>query len=333
MVVLFSVSIITMKYIVTGGSGFIGSHLVKKLIHLGRSVVVVDDHSTGPLDNIMDSLTEPGLTLIENDILSMRNWDGLLEPNDVIIHLAATVGVNRVYVNPLETLNNNFQPTVFLLKKAAKHKCKLFFSSTSEVYGELNGDSSRETDPMVLPGTHCGRGAYVLGKIMSEQYCLNYARQFKVPVIVGRFFNVTGTNQIGKYGMVVPTFVEQALCNEPITIFGDGKQTRSFCDVMDIVDGINGLIEEEAAYGEVFNIGGTERITINDLATHIKHTLESKSEITHVYFPEQRANGRDVLHRCANIDKIKSLIGWEPRSRWIEIINKIIFDRSHQYGL
>lgn len=313
-----------MKYIVTGGCGFIGSHLAQSLILSGHQVVVIDDLTTGRTENIEDLISEPGFTFLEQDVLSIQHWDSLLEEGDWIIHLAATVGVNKVVTDPRQTLDNNYQPTVRLLELCRDHGCKLLFASTSEVYGELSTEASTEKDPLVVPPSLCGRSAYILGKIMSEQYCMTYARQYSVPVIIARFFNVTGNHQLDRFGMVVPTFIRQALHHEPITLFGNGDQTRSFCNVADVVAGLRGLMENEAAYGEVFNIGGNERITIRELGNFIKETLNSRSPVIHIPFPAHRKEGRDILHRSASIQKIKALTGWEPVIPWKKTIESMI---------
>jgi UDP-glucose 4-epimerase len=313
-----------MKYVITGGAGFIGSHLARRFVQEGNEVVVIDDLSTGTVENVKDLDANPNFTLYPAGILSIRDWDSILAPGDIIIHLAATVGVNKVCINPLETLQNNFEPTLALLKLAREYRCRFFFSSTSEVYGELRSDWFLETDPLVIPGTHCGRSAYVLGKILSEQYCMNYAEQFGVPVIVARFFNTIGINQLSRYGMVVPTFIKQALSNEPITLFGSGHQTRSFCDVTDVVSAINLLINCNKAYGEVFNIGGIEKVTIRELAVHVKTVAGSTSPIVNIPFSLQRANGRDITNRNACIDKIKSFVSWKPGISWTKTVETLV---------
>ena len=316
-----------MNYVITGGCGFIGSHLAHSLIYSGHKIVVIDDLSSGCIENIEDLLSNPDFTLIENDILSIKNWDTILSPHDVIIHLAATVGVNNVIKNPLQTLNNNYQPTLQLIKIALQYKCKFFFSSTSEIYGELNTDFSCETDSFFVPGSLCGRSAYVLGKILSEQYCMEYSRQFGLPVVIGRFFNIIGPNQVDKFGMVVPTFIRQAANNEPITLYGNGDQTRVFCDISDLISAVKLLLKEPRAFGEIFNIGGNERITIKELGHYIKENLNSSAPLVSIPFPPHRREDRDVLHRSACLKKIQSLTGWEPTTNWQDAVDSII---AHQ---
>ncbi|MDP4216507.1 MAG: GDP-mannose 4,6-dehydratase [Bacteroidota bacterium] len=313
-----------MKYVITGGAGFIGSHLAEDLIDSGEQVIVIDNLSTGSLSNLSGISSNDKFRLIISDVRSVRHWEDILDGNTIIIHLAATVGVNKVVCNSLETLENNFQPTLTLLNQALPLGCKIFLASTSEVYGESTGVCSSESDPLIVPSSHCGRSAYTLGKLTSEHYCLNYSRQFGLPVIVARFFNAIGLNQIGNYGMVVPTFVRQALAGEPITVYGTGNQTRSFCNVKDIVRAIRQLLQTDSAYGQVFNVGGSESITITELATYIKRVTGSSSPIVYKPFPPHRSLGKDILHRKARLDKICSVAGWKPLTSWHTVIDEII---------
>ncbi|HEX2608614.1 MAG TPA: NAD-dependent epimerase/dehydratase family protein [Flavisolibacter sp.] len=317
-----------MKYIITGGAGFIGSHLARKLIGLGHEVLVIDNFSTGRLENIQDLFTCSKFHLLTEDLLSIKDWRGIIGPGNTILHLAATVGVNKVCVDPLITLNNNFLPTISLLEFAAEKNCRFFFSSTAEVYGEMNKKSFSETDSLHIPGTHCGRSAYTLSKILSEQYSLNYARLYNLPVVVARLFNTIGPGQRSRYGMVVPTFISQALRNEPITLFGDGMQSRCFCDVSDVLNAILLLLDNDDASGGIYNICGTKRVTIKDLALYVKRITNSSSPIISLPFPPQRADGRDVHSRCGNITKIKDHVNWEPRISWTESIKTILTEES-----
>jgi UDP-glucose 4-epimerase len=231
---------------------------------------------------------------------------------DVIVHLAATVGVNRVMINSVETLYNNSALTKRILNVALKYNCKVFFASTSEVYGELTAFSSTENDPLVVSAGHCGRSAYVIGKLMSEHLCLNYYRMFGVPVIVGRFFNVTGIRQVGSYGMVVPTFITQALSGSPITLYGAGNQTRSFLNVKDAVQAILALLGKDGSFGEIFNIGSDSSITMLELAEYIKETANSSSSLLFLPAPEARSESRDIKHRKPSLQKITNYSGWQP---------------------
>jgi UDP-glucose 4-epimerase len=313
-----------MKFIITGGAGFIGSHLAESLIEEGRQVIVIDNLSTGSLRNLHKIRDHKNLLFIERDVCGIKDWASILSAGDIIIHLAATVGVNKVMENAIDTFENNLHPTITLLEQAHRFHCKLLLASTSEVYGELKEKSSTEMDSLVIPNTFCGRSAYILGKINSEFYCLNYARQFDVPIIIARFFNVIGANQTDKHGMVVPTFINQALAGEPITVYGNGEQTRSFCNIRDLSDAIKKLGLTQKANGEIFNIGSDQTVTIDELAHYIKKSTHSVSKIIYTLFPEQRTDGRDIKHRCAFISKIRSYTGWKPLISWKESIDEII---------
>ena len=313
-----------MKYIITGGCGFIGSFLAKSFINNDDAVVVIDDLSSGRIENIAEFRAHSLFTFFHSDVVSFSDWEAILNPGDIIIHLAATVGVNRVAQDAIYTLENNYRPTMLLLELARKHQCKFFFTSTSEVYGESSSERAKESNPLIVPGSLCGRSAYVLGKLISEQYCLEYYRKFGVPMIIARLFNVIGSRQSNKFGMVVPTFINQALCHEPITLFDDGLQTRSFCNIADMAIAIRGLLLEDKAWGETFNIGSTERVSMRELAQYIKVRTNSKSKIINIPFPVHRSEGRDIQHRSACINKITSLTGWQPNVHWKDSIDSII---------
>jgi UDP-glucose 4-epimerase len=313
-----------MKYIITGGAGFIGSYFAEALLSEGKKVLIIDNLSTGSIHNLSGMLGNKNLQFMHQSIQDIRHWENIVGDGDVIIHLAATVGVNKVVSNALETIENNFYPTKTLLDVAIKHNCRFFFASTSEVYGELNHSFSEETDHMVVPSSHCGRSGYVLGKLMSEHYCLNYYRTYGAKVVVGRFFNVTGSRQLDSFGMVVPTFVKQALSGEPITVYGNGRQTRSFANVKDIIKGTLLLLENEKAYGEVFNIGADETLTIYELATYIQSATGSTSPIVFLPFPEARQSFKDIHHRKPCLNKMKSFTGWKCTSAWQMTIDAII---------
>jgi UDP-glucose 4-epimerase len=313
-----------MKYIITGGAGFIGSYLAETLVGAGKEVVIIDNLSTGSLDNLKGIWRSEKLLFISKSVQEVDRWEEFISRNDVIIHLAATVGVNKVVTNSLETADNNFLPTQILLGVALKYNCSLFLASTSEVYGELNEDSSCEVHPLVVPFSHCGRAAYVLGKLMSEHYCLNYHKKYGLKVIVGRLFNVTGERQVDTYGMVIPTFIRQALAGEPITLYGKGNQTRSFANVHDIVRAILLLLETDKAFGEVFNIGAEESITIAHLAGYIKEVTRSSSQVVYLNYPASRQGSRDIHHRKPSLEKIKSCIKWKPLVPWQITVDAII---------
>ncbi|TDH21430.1 NAD-dependent epimerase/dehydratase family protein [Segetibacter sp. 3557_3] len=313
-----------MKYIVTGGAGFIGSHLCQKLVSGGKQVVAIDNLVTGNINNVDHLLAGKNFSVIEKDVRSITHWSKVISKNDVIIHLAATVGVNKVMDDPLETLENNSATTRIVLDVALKYNCKVFFASTSEVYGNTDHPFSAETDHVIIPSTHCGRAAYVVGKLTSEHYCNNYFNRYGLPVITARFFNVIGTRQSDAHGMVTPTFIKQALSGKAITIYGDGSQTRSFADVDDMVNVVLQLLDIPEAYGNVFNIGGDENITILQLAEYIKHATGSSSPIVFVPVPYQRTEGRDIHFRRPLLTKLQTMTGWKPAIHWHQTIDKII---------
>jgi len=313
-----------MRYIVTGGAGFIGSHFAEILIDQGNEVIAIDNLSTGNIDNVENLLQHQNFRLVQTDIRDISNWEDILQTGDTIIHLAATVGVDKVVENNLETFDNNYNSTKKILDEALRFGCKVFFASTSEIYGEPARSYSTELDPLHVPNSYCGRSGYALGKILSEFYCKNLHDQAGLKVVTGRLFNVTGIRQAGMYGMVAPTFINQALLDQPITIFGDGDQTRSFCNVNDIVHGILKLLACEKADGEIFNIGSAEIITIKELAEYIKLKTNSASPIIFKAFTDQRGAGKDIKHRKPSLAKIESFIDWKPAIPWQKTIDEMI---------
>jgi len=309
-----------MKYVITGGAGFIGSTLAEELIAIGKTVLVIDDLSTGRISNLDKIILHTNFHFIMGDASSRETWNGILDPNDVIIHLSATVGVLKVCEDPLQTVNNNFKSTKTLLDLALQYNCKVLFASTSEIYGDKLSGLSHEDDPVNVFLNNQGRSAYVLGKLLSEHYCLSYFQAYKLPVIIVRLFNVIGPRQASEYGMVVPTFLQQALSNNEITVFGDGSQQRSFCDIRDITRAFQMLLKNDVAIGEIFNIGGPEPISISELANFIKKICDSSSVIKYLPFPSERSGGSDIHYRKPSIFKIKSKVGWTPEIHWKDTI-------------
>jgi UDP-glucose 4-epimerase len=312
-----------MRYIVTGGAGFIGSNLAHKLVFSGKRVCIIDNLSTGELGNIRNLLTHPLCTFIQADINNVFAWHGIPEEGDVIFHCAATVGVNKVCMDPFDTLNNNLYGTQAVLDVASRARCKVIYASSSEVYGE-SPQIKKETDALSVYADQGGRSSYVLSKLLGEHLCFNYKDKYKLPVIICRFFNVAGINQSARYGMVVPTFVQQALQGEPITVFGDGEQKRSFCDVRDLSDALLKLANCGKAWGHIFNIGNTETITINELAKFIKEITNSSSTVTYVPLPFERCNGKDIYQRTPSIEKIQRFTGWKPLISWNDTIRHFV---------
>jgi UDP-glucose 4-epimerase len=251
----------------------------------------------------------------------------MLGKGDIIIHLAATVGVKKVFQNSYETAENNLAATELILKLAQQNACRIFYASTSEVYGQSNKQLLEETDPLMVHVHHKGRSAYVLSKLLGEHHCLNYFENFGLPVIIGRFFNVIGPRQQSEFGMVVPTFTEQALAHAPMTLFQDGSQKRSFCFVKDAVNAILSLIHNEAAWGNIFNIGSGTTITIKQLAEYIQAATQSASEIHQLPMPPERSGNSEIYSRTPDLHKIKSFTNWTPTTPWEKAVDTIIQHR------
>ncbi len=314
-----------MKVLITGGAGFIGSYLAEAYLARGDEVYVIDDLSTGSLDNIRRFRTNPLFHFVQDTIL---NRDAMLELTgicDVVAHLAAAVGVRLIIDEPLKSIHTNIVGTEIVLELADKFRKKTFIASTSEVYGRNSQVPLRETDIRIYGPTHLARWSYAATKAMDEFLALAYYRTRRLPIIIARFFNTVGPRQTGRYGMVIPRFVGQALRNEPITIYGDGKQTRNFTYVEDLVRGVIGLIDEPGAVGEIFNIGGNEEISINDLADRVKSITRSSSPIVHVPYDEAYQEGfEDMERRVPDITKITELIGYRNTCDLDSILAKVV---------
>ena len=302
-----------MKILITGGAGFIGSHLAEKLLELGHEVFVIDNLWTGTLDNIADIQNHKKFHLSVYTILNETVMNELISKSDYIYHLAAAVGVRKIMDHPVETLDINVKGTEVVLRLANRFKKKVFIASTSEIYGNHVDHDLSEDNNRVLGTVKKRRWAYACSKTLDEFLALAYFDEKKLPVVIGRLFNTVGPRQTGQYGMVLPNFVQSALLGKPITVFGDGTQSRSFTHVSDVVGAIIKLMDEPGAEGEIFNIGSNTEVTINELAQKVKEMCGSNSEIEHI--PYEKAYGpgfADMQRRCPNIDKIHRLIGFEP---------------------
>ena len=314
-----------MKVLITGGAGFIGSYLAEAYLARGDEVYVIDDLSTGSLDNIKPLAANPMFHFVNDTIL---NRDAMLELTgicDVIAHLAAAVGVKLIIDEPLKSIHTNIVGTEIVLELANKFRKKTFLASTSEVYGRNSQVPLHEDNLRIYGPTHLARWSYAATKAMDEFLGLAYYRTKQLPVVIGRFFNTVGPRQTGRYGMVIPRFVGQALRNEPITIFGDGKQTRSFTYVKDVVRAVIGLLEEPRAVGEIFNIGGDDEISINDLAARVKSITGSASPIVHVPYNEAFQEGfEDMERRLPDISRIVGLIGYKNSCALDQILVEIV---------
>lgn len=318
-----------MKVLITGGAGFIGSHLTEAYLKRGDDVYIIDDLSTGSLDNIK-FLQEAGRY---NDRLfvtvdSIFNYDKLLELVgicDVVFHLAAAVGVRYILEHPLESIIANIDGTKVVLELCNKFKKKVLISSSSEVYGKQTNDSLAETDDVVYGPSCKSRWSYATSKLLDEFLALAYYRTKGLNTIIARLFNTVGPRQTGAYGMVIPRFVSQALKGGPITVYGDGKQTRTFTYVKDVVDALIRLMEVPGAVGEVFNIGGNEEISIKELALKIKKITNSDSEIRYIPYDEAfEKNFEDMRRRVPSLEKIRGLIGFEPKTDLDSILKSVI---------
>jgi UDP-glucose 4-epimerase len=313
-----------LRYLITGGAGFIGSHLAEKLLEQGERVILLDNLSTGSMENIrhlkVSDLLDYHLDGIENRQLLAE----LVDDADVIIHFAAAVGVKLIVESPVRTIETNVNGTQMILEAACKKKKLVLLASTSEVYGKNTQVPFREDADLVLGPTTKGRWSYAASKALDEFLSLSYWKEKHLPVIVARFFNTVGPRQTGRYGMVLPNFVERALANEPIEVYGDGKQSRCFCDVRDTVEALLRLIPLERAVGEVINIGNTEEVTIENLATMVKQRTNSSSPIRYISYDQAYEQGfEDMMRRVPCIDKLHSLTGFRPRISLVDIIDRV----------
>jgi UDP-glucose 4-epimerase len=302
-----------MRVLITGGAGFIGSHLAEVLAGRGDEVLILDDLSTGSMENIRHLKNDPRVHYWIDSVMNKRLLAELVDESDVVIHLAAAVGVRLIVESPVRTIDTNIRGTELVLQAAQKKQKTVFIASTSEVYGKSAQIPLCEDGDLVMGPTNKGRWSYAASKAVDEFLALAYHKEKKLPVIVGRFFNTIGPRQIGRYGMVVPNFVRQAMDNKPITVFGTGKQSRCFCYVGDVVAGLLKLIESSDAVGQVFNIGSSEEICIEGLAELIRERLNSKSEIRYIPYDQAYEEGfEDLMRRVPSTKKIQQCIGWKP---------------------
>lgn len=314
-----------MRVLITGGAGFIGSHLAERLLAGGHEVSVIDNLSTGSIDNIAHLKTNPCFSYVIDSVTNEPLLAELIDRSDVVFHLAAAVGVKLIVEQPVHTIETNVHGTEVVLKHANKKKKLVFIASTSEVYGKSTVVPFRETADLVLGPTEKHRWAYACSKLIDEFLALAYWREKRLPVVVVRLFNTVGPRQTGRYGMVLPTFVRQALAGKPITVFGDGRQSRSFTYVGDVVDALVALASEPRAIGQVFNIGNTGEVTIVDLANRVKEMTASGSPIQFVPYDEAYETGfEDMPRRVPDIGKLRELIGYSPKMALDDIIRTVI---------
>lgn len=314
------------RALITGGAGFIGSHLAETLLGSGARVVAVDNLSTGRFENIAHLANRPDFQFVFESAANETVMDRLVSEADVIFHLAAAVGVELIVRDPVWTIETNLQATEVALRLARRYRRKLVLASTSEVYGKSAAVPYREDDDRVLGPTTKSRWSYAESKAIDEFLALAYHKQFGVPVVICRFFNTVGPRQSGSYGMVIPRLVAQALKGEPLTVYGDGNQSRCFCNVRDVIKAVTALAAAPAAEGEIFNIGSQEEVTIRQLAERIAARVPGASREVRLIPYEQayEVGFEDMLRRVPAIDKIKAAIGWAPTTRLDETLDEVI---------
>jgi UDP-glucose 4-epimerase len=314
-----------MRILITGGAGFIGSHLAEALLAGGHEVFVLDDLSTGCIDNIAHLKGHARFHYTIDSVFNEQLVAELVDRASVVFHLAAAVGVKLIVQEPVHTIETNVHGTEVILRHAAKKKKLVFIASTSEVYGKSTDVPFRETADLVLGATTRHRWAYACSKALDEFLALAHWKERQLPVVIVRFFNTVGPRQTGQYGMVVPTFVRQALAGEPLTVFGDGTQSRSFTFVGDVVGALLQLMLEPRAIGEVFNVGNVEEVTIRQLAERVKAITGSSSPIVTIPYEEAYEAGfEDMPRRVPDLTKLHALIGYEPAVGLDEIIRRVV---------
>jgi UDP-glucose 4-epimerase len=314
-----------MSVLVTGGAGFIGSHLVDLLLDEGHTVSVLDDFSSGTAANLAHLRGHPRLHVEAGDVRNSRELERLVHRADAIVHLAAAVGVRLVTRNPVSALERNLQSTTVLLNSARHCKIPVFFASSSDVYGQAEIMPLSEDSHLIVGPPGISRWAYASGKLACEFLAMAYMQEHGVPVIIGRLFNTTGPRQTATHGMVLPTFVRQALLGEPLTIHGDGRQTRCFCNVRDTVQAIGRLMQTSSAVGQVFNIGTDHEVTINELARRVKAITPTASPTVRITYRKAYGEGfEDIRRRVPDLRKLDRTIGFRPDSDLDHLIESIV---------
>jgi UDP-glucose 4-epimerase len=313
-----------MRILVSGGSGFVGSHLCERLIQDGHTVTAFDDFSTGRASNLRNITASENFKLVEGSILDVQTLTSLVHDNDYVFHLAAAVGVFNIVNDPLASLLTNIRGTENVLEAASNRKIPVFVTSSSEVYGKNTSNSLKESDDRILGSPVTLRWSYSEAKAIDESLAFAYYVEEKLETRIVRFFNTVGPRQLGVYGMVVPRFVKAALANDPITIYGDGNQTRCFAHVYDVIDAVTAVAFAENTIGKVLNIGNNHEISINELAQKVITETGSKSEIVYVPYDEAYGDGfEDMERRVPNIELINNLVGWKPQRDLSTIIKDI----------
>jgi UDP-glucose 4-epimerase len=320
-----------MHILITGGAGFIGSHLTEAHLARGDHVTILDNLTTGTSKNVEHLLNHTNLHFVEGSVTDAGLVEQLVNQVDQIYHLAAAVGVRLIMEKPVETIETNVWGTEAVLRAAQAHNKKVLLASTSEVYGKNGAGALKEDDDRVMGSVMKHRWTYANTKTLDEFLSLAYWKEYKLPVVIVRLFNTVGPRQTGAYGMVIPNFIQSALVGEPIRVFGDGDQTRCFCHVSDTVRALMGLMEHTNAVGEVFNIGNPKEISIKELAYRVKEMTGSSSEIVFVPYEEAYGSGfEDMKRRVPSLTKIKNLLGFEPKITLDQILKSTI---GHFKGL
>jgi len=313
-----------LHYLITGGAGFIGSHLAERLLDRGDRVILLDNLSTGSIENIRHLKSCDRMQYHLDNIENRQLLAELVDDADVIVHLAAAVGVKLIVESPVKTIETNVNGTQLILEAACKKKKLVLTASTSEVYGKNTNVPFREDADLVLGPTTKGRWSYAASKALDEFLALSYWKEKKLPVIVARLFNTVGPRQTGRYGMVLPNFVKSALEHSAITVYGSGKQSRCFCDVRDTTEGLIRLMDSRRAIGEVVNVGNTEEITIEDLAYRVKERTCSSSPIEYIPYDQAYEPGfEDMMRRVPSVEKLYALTGFCPHTSLNEIIDRV----------
>jgi UDP-glucose 4-epimerase len=314
-----------MRYLITGGAGFIGSHLADELLQRGNEVFIADDLSTGSIENIRHLKSHPRFHYVIDSCASVPVMAELVDSCDRIYHLAAAVGVKLIVESPVRTIETNVHLTEVMLTLANKKKRPILVASTSEVYGKSDQLPFREDGDLVLGATHKGRWSYACSKAIDEFLAIAYWKERRLPTVVCRLFNTVGPRQTGQYGMVIPNFVRQALSGAPITVYGDGKQSRCFTHVADVVRALIGLLDNERCYGQVYNIGNTSEITISDLARQVREMCGSRSEIEYISYEQAYEHGfEDMPRRVPDLAKIQAAIKWNPTIPLSQVLTDVI---------
>ncbi len=319
------------RALITGGAGFIGSHLSEALIEAGHEVTIIDDLSTGRFENIEHLTNNSRFRFAIETITNTSVMDRLVSECDIVYHLAAAVGVDLIVSSPVRVIETNVHGTDIVLKTARRYRKKVMIASTSEIYGKSNRSPFREDDDRVLGSTTRSRWSYSTSKALDEFLALAYHKETGLSIVIARLFNTVGPRQRGRYGMVIPRFVQWALAGEPIQVYGDGKQSRCFANVRDVVKAIVRLADCEEADGQVFNIGSQEEITIHELAERVIARTRTSSEIVLIPYGQAYEEGfEDMRRRVPDISKIKEHIGWEPETSLDETLEEIItYFRDH----